>query len=85
MRSIVSYIGRDNLHAARRVRLRIEEVVSKLAQMPVGRRGRMIGTYEMIVTGLPYIVCYRVNDSFLDVTRVIHGARNWTAGRWPEE
>jgi toxin ParE1/3/4 len=37
------------------------------------------GTRELVVTGTPYIVPYRVQDGEIQILRVYHGAR-----RWPE-
>ena len=84
IRSILSYIGEDNPRAALRIYERIDEMISRLAEMPFGRKGRMGGTHEMVVTGLPYIICYRVGASEFEVARIIHGARNWPQGEWPE-
>ena len=57
--------------------------------MPTGRRGRVSGTYERPVSGLPYIIAYALKateagDEVLAILRVIHGARNWRADTWPE-
>lgn len=38
------------------------------------RRGRAVGTRELIVTGTPYIVIYRVRED-VEVLAVVHGAR----------
>jgi len=57
--------------------------------MPTGRRGRVSGTYEKLVVGLPYIIAYSLEtlpsgEQVLAVLSVIHGARNWSPGTWPE-
>jgi toxin ParE1/3/4 len=39
-----------------------------------GRPGRAVGTRELVVTGTPYIVIYRVRD-IVEVLAVVHGAR----------
>ncbi|MFZ1990781.1 MAG: type II toxin-antitoxin system RelE/ParE family toxin [Alphaproteobacteria bacterium] len=82
--SIAAYIAKNNQHAAARVVDRVEAMAQQLAFMPVGRRGRVAGTFEMVVTGLPYILCYTLSDESLTVVRVIHGARNWGEGEWPD-
>lgn len=85
---IIGYIARDDSLAAVGVADRIEEAVNALAEMPVGRKGRVAGTYEKVVTGLPYIITYALSrgpagDETLTILRIIHGARNWAEGEWP--
>jgi hypothetical protein len=48
------------------------------------------GTYEKVVRGLPCIVAYAIEptpagEEVLAVLRVVHGARNWPEGQWPDE
>ena len=86
---IIDHIARDDPRAAIGVADRIDETVLALAEMPVGRQGRVAGTYEKVVVGLPYIIAYALSrgptgDETLTVLRVIHGARNWPEGEWPE-
>ncbi len=86
----IAYIARDNPSAALRMADRIEEAVGHLATMPTGRRGRVAGTYEKVLPGLPYIIVYALGttpggEEALTVLRVIHGARHWPEGRWPEK
>ena len=88
-REIVAYIAERNLPAAAKVAERIDQAVCALAHMPTGRRGRVMGTYEKPLPGLPYIIAYALEaapagDEVLAVLRVIHGARDWPAGTWPE-
>lgn len=44
--------------AARRVRADIERSIQILAQRPIGRPGRISGTYEKSVVGQPYVITY---------------------------
>jgi len=75
------YIARDDPQAAARVVERIAASVDLLATQPaLGRPGRVPGNRELIVTGTPYIVPYRVRDDTVEILRVFHGAR-----RWPEK
>ena len=47
-----------------------------LARVPfAGRRGRVPGTREMVVSDLPYILVYRVRRDAIEVVSVVHGAR----------
>ena len=59
--SIQDYIARDNPRAAIEVAQRIRVVVGLLQEQPkIGRTGRVRGTYELILPGIPYIVPYRI-------------------------
>lgn len=81
IRAIQLYIARRNLTAARDVRDRIRRAVTRLERFPQsGRPGRVDGTRELIVPGLPYIVLYRIEDHRVVVLSVRHGARDWPAG-----
>jgi toxin ParE1/3/4 len=82
---IIRFIAADNPLAAQRVEARIYEAIESLAFMPIGREGRIKGTLEKLVKGLPYIIAFDVPDkTTLHVLRVIHGARDWQAGQWPD-
>jgi toxin ParE1/3/4 len=75
------YIARDDPQAAAQFVERIAASVDLLAtHLALGRPGRVPGTRELIVTGTPYIVPYRVRDDTVEILRVFHGAR-----RWPEK
>lgn len=87
---IFSYIAGKNPSAAMIVRDRLHEAVVSLGVLPTGRPGRVTSTYEKVVTGLPYIVAYSLDIDadgapILTVLRLIHGARDWAADRWPDE
>ncbi len=72
------YIARDDPHAAARVVERIASSIERLATYPAsGRMGRVPGTRELIVTGTPYIVPYRVRGETVEILRVFHTARKW--------
>lgn len=86
--SVVGYIARDNPVAAIGVADRLEAAVLALAELPTGRKGRVAGTYEKVVSSLPYIIAYALSDDppeggTLTVLRIIHGARDWPEGSWP--
>ena len=78
LEQIGAYIAEDNPHAAERVIVRIADSVALLADHPaLGRAGRFPGTRELVVPNTPYIVVYRVRDAFLEILRILHGARRW--------
>ncbi len=43
----------------------------------MGRAGRVPGTRELVISGTPYIVPYRVRGGAVEVLRVFHAARRW--------
>jgi toxin ParE1/3/4 len=58
--SIVETIAQDNPDAAGRVAERIMRATVALSTMATGRVGRVDGTYEKVLSGLPYILSYRI-------------------------
>jgi toxin ParE1/3/4 len=72
------YIARDNSKAAANVVQAIHEAVNQLQQFPaLGRPGRVVGTRELVISGTPYMVPYRVRNDEIQILRVFHGARKW--------
>ena len=80
----IAHIARDDPAAARRVRERIDAAARGLAERSTGRPGRVPGTHEKSVTNAPYIVAYALDERTVTILRVVHGARDWPSGRWPE-
>jgi len=70
----------DNLQAAARVARRILEVIDKLTRHPeIGRRGRLLGTRELMVPGTPYFIPYRIIGTRVELLRVLHGSLEYPA------
>ncbi len=84
-RRIITFIAEENPLAAETVATRIEKTLRQLTDMPTGRQGRVRGTYEKSVTGLPYIIAYALGDTELVVLHIIHGARDWPEDTWPDD
>ena len=88
-REVVAYVAKDGDDVARRVKADIDRAIELLARRPIGRPGRMTGTYEKSVIGQPYIIAYSFlprddgGEDDLLILRVVHTARHWPAGRWP--
>jgi toxin ParE1/3/4 len=75
---IADFIACDNPDAAKRIVSRLWSAVRSLATQPeMGRPGRVFGTRELIVSGTPFIVPYRIIKSEIHILRVLHGARKW--------
>jgi toxin ParE1/3/4 len=74
------YVAAENPSAAHALIARIESAVNVLRAHPeIGRSGRVEGTRELVISGTPFIVAYRLGRNRIEILAVIHGAR-----RWPE-
>jgi len=72
------YIAQDNPDASARTVAAITSAVENLERFPAaGRPGRVPGTRELVVSGTPYIVPYRVRGNVVEVLRVLHASRKW--------
>jgi toxin ParE1/3/4 len=87
LKNQIAYIAAENPAAARRVADRIHETGAALGDMPTGRPGRVGGTYEKVITGLPYVIAYAITKrdghEAISILRIIHSARDWPEGVWP--
>jgi toxin ParE1/3/4 len=43
----------------------------------LGRTGRVAGTRELVIAGLPYIVPYYLKGQEVRILAVMHAARKW--------
>ena len=63
---------------ARRAAIAIYDAADFLKDMPHrGRSGRKQGTRELIVSGFPFIVIYRVGKEAVEIVRILHGSQQW--------
>ena len=63
---------------------RVRASCAPLVPIPTGRPGRVPGTYEKSIAGLPYVAAYARQGEDVVVLRLVHTARNWPSGRWPD-
>jgi addiction module RelE/StbE family toxin len=74
---VYEYISPENPKAARQVFTRIRKSTERLKRFAeAGREGHVPGTRELPVTGLPYLVVYRVIGDTVEVLRVLHTSQN---------
>ena len=72
------YVVSENPAAAERITNQIWETVGVLTRHPLaGRKGRVMGTRELVVVGTPFVVAYRVEKDEVWVLAVMHAARKW--------
>jgi toxin ParE1/3/4 len=77
----LDYIANDNPEAAARLAARIDEATALLVEFPdLSRSGRVRGTRELVVSGTPWIIIYRLTDS-VEVLRLLHAAQRWPPQR----
>ena len=86
--SVIAYIAAESPRAALDVIDKIESAGTALGNMATGRKGRVSGTYEKVVTGLSYIMAYAIEprpdgSERVVILRIIHGARDWKDEEWP--
>jgi len=75
---VCEYIRQDNPAAAEQTGAAIEVASRNLARYPeMGRAGEVPDTRELVVTGTPYFVVYRIIDGTLQILRVLHGKQKW--------
>jgi len=74
----VEYIAGDNPVKAAEVAQRIWKAAQRLADQPgMGRPGRVAGTRELVIPGLPYILPYVEKGKAVIILRVLHAAMKW--------
>lgn len=75
---VEKYIAESNPAAALKTVLKIIDTVEILSVHPeIGRSGRIFGTHELIISGTPYLVAYRIKMNHIEILRVLHGAMQW--------
>ena len=80
LEAVFDYLVLDNADAAGAAVDRILSAIEVLEHHhEMGRSGRVPRTRELVITGTPFIVAYRVRKDRVEILAVLHGAR-----RWPE-
>jgi toxin ParE1/3/4 len=76
LKALEDYIAQDNPAAAYRVAQTIRKQVEMLVQHPYsGRKGRVEGTRELVISRTPYIVAYAVSGDNIAIPAVLHHSR----------
>ena len=73
----IDYTARDNPQAAL-------DQLSQIKHLPdhpaLGRPGRLAGTRELVISGTPFIVVYRIEGDAVRILHFLHGAQQWPSG-----
>ena len=76
--AVFAYLEESKLEEAKSLLELIDQTEMLLSGHPaLGRAGRVLGTRELVIGSLPYIVAYRVRDEAIEVLRVLHASRRW--------
>lgn len=74
----IAFIAETDPVQAERIAEALRNAAATLARFPLrGRPGRMLHTRELVLSGLPWFIVYRVMNDRVEILRVIHGARDW--------
>jgi toxin ParE1/3/4 len=74
---IFQRIEKDNPTAARETVKAIHDGCEALKDFPhSGRPGRMSGRRELVFS--PYIAVYQVKEHAVEISRIYHGAQDWS-------
>ncbi len=75
---IHAYIAEDDERAAERVISWILQGTQYLETFPeMGRPGRIVGTRELPIAGLPYVAIYRSEGVAFEFSTVLHDRQQW--------
>jgi toxin ParE1/3/4 len=78
LKSVYKYLSE---HAPARAAMIVDRILASIdvvEQYPnLGRQGRIDGTRELVITGTPFIVFYRLRKSQVEILGVLHAARKW--------
>jgi len=78
LKSVYEYLSEHAPARADTIVDRILAGIDVLEQYPnLGRQGRIDGTRELVITGTPFIVFYRLQKSQVEILGVLHAARKW--------
>jgi toxin ParE1/3/4 len=78
LRDLANYIALDDPAAARRVTRKVLATLDILATFPnAGHEGRELGTRELGVPRLPYIIVYKIEGDAVWALRIFHGEMRW--------
>lgn len=78
MRTVTGFIGRDSKRAARQWALEIREKFRIIGRSPkIGVARPELGENQRSFPFGNYLIFYREMSSGIEISRVLHGARQW--------
>jgi plasmid stabilization system protein ParE len=87
--SAVAHLRTQNPEAAQRYVKALGAAITALARRNTGRPGRIPGTFEKSLPKWRYVIAFQIlpnaeGGEDLYIVRVVHTARNWPKGEWPQ-
>ena len=74
----LDHIAKDDRQAAVRILHRVQATVELLNTHPaLGRPGRVAETRELVISGTPFVIPYRIKEETVEILRVFHGAQDY--------
>ena len=78
LKSVHDYLEERSPEHADTLIDRILSSIDVLERYPyLGREGRLAGIRELVVTGTPFVVYYRLRHDQAEILSVLHGSRKW--------
>ena len=74
---IFDYIASASPKSAKTLLIEIKNRTALLIDNPHGAYRWVYGTRELVVTGTPFILPYRISGQHIQILAVFHGARQW--------
>lgn len=73
-----AYVADENVRAADALIQHVFEAAERLLAFPeLGRKGRVLGTRDLILPGSQIILAYRIHKNNVQILAVLHAARKW--------
>lgn len=77
-KTAIEYIAQENMSAALTQLDEIDRQIDLLSTQPkMGRIGRVAKTRELVLTGTPFILIYRIKRNTIQILHFLHGAQQW--------
>jgi toxin ParE1/3/4 len=77
LRAQLQFLEDVNPRAAKRMRMRIRERLTRLKRAPLtGRPSRAEGVRELIIAGTPYVAVYEVGADAITIISFFHASQN---------
>ena len=78
LQHIGEYLKEHNPAVAQSTVETLYEAAQSLTRFPYrGRIGQQEGTREWVVSRLPYVIVYEVDEEIVNISRVLHGSQDW--------
>ena len=78
LENIANYLFENTPERAADLVQEIYDAPTAMVTFPYrGRVGRKLGTRELVLSPLPYVVDYQVRGEAVHVVRILHGSQKW--------